>query len=329
MENLKSLLARYWPTISLLVIGVILIVYIAFGFIYYQQGPQQRDFEEKINQLTVVLSRELPDAEELQKAYDDVNAKLAPLEAKDAIKIIVGIADKSGISVNESADKLLIPPASGPTPTKIGGNTYLVTTFSNIRVQGDHNDVLAFITDLDSGTTLPNMVLTKIIINNDIQIPYSGEEGARRAEFQAVQAAVQNMMLKNNLSAIPNPLSFAGNVATNFMGDDPETEETVEGFPDISTSAAEKGYTGDFSPRDGFALFAHDIVPAGEPTQFETVNYLPTLTTVYYYTCESDGTVRQWDGPLVLASNELIGREAARFEMNVILNVDIYTRTPD
>ncbi len=326
MENLKSLIARYWPTVSLLIIGLILIVYIALGFIYFQQGPQQKDFEEKTNQLTLVLSRELPGVEELERASDEVNAALAPLEAKNAIAIIVDIADKNGIDVSDSANKLLIPSSSSPKPITIGGSTYSVTTFGNIRVQGSQDAVMAFITDLDSGITLPNMVLTKIIISNDIQIPYSGEEGARRAELRAVQTAVENMISDNNLYGLPNPFSFAGNIATNLMGDDPETVETIEGFPDISTSAIEKGYTGNFSPRDGYVLFAHDKVLADEPTQFETVNYLPTLTTIYYYTCESDGTIRQWDGPSVLASDELIGSEDSRLEMGVILSLDIYTK---
>lgn len=329
MEILKSLLARYWPTASLIIIGLMLIVYVAFGFIYFQQGPEQLALEEKINQFADVIARPLPDVTELQAAYDAVNLALVPMEPKDVIAIIVDIAAKNGIDLSESANNLLIPSAGEAGSAKIGGSTYLVMAFNNIQVQGSHDDVMAFITDLDLGTTMPSMVLTKVIINTDVRIDYTGEDAIRRAEFRSVETAVQEMMANNNLSAIPNPLNFAGNRATNLMGDDPETGETLEGFPDFSTTVAARGYTGNFSPRDGYVIYEHDIISPDEPAEYQTVNYISTLTTIYYYTCEEDGTVRQWDGPSVTVANELIGSEAVRFEIRVILDVDIYTRPPD
>ena len=326
MENLKNLAARYWPTASLLLIGLILIVYIALGFIYFQQGPQQKELQDKINQLTLVLSRELPSAEELEKARDEVNTNLAPLDAKDSIAVIVDIAEKNGIDVAGTANKLLISSAGSPQPVVVGGSTYMITIFNNIQVQGPREAVMAFVTDLDSGITLPNMVLTKLILSDDIQIPYAGEEGARRAELRAVQAAFDSMMEDNGLTEVPNPFSFAGNQATNLMGDDPETEDITEGFPDTSTSAFQKGYTGDGSPRNGYVLYEHNKILNDDPTDFEAVSYFSSLTTDYYYTCESDGTIRQWDRENILNAEEFSESEESSFEMKVTLDLSIYTK---
>ena len=52
-----------------------------------------------------------------------------------------------------------------------------------------------------------------------------------------------------------------------------------------------------------------------------TNNYIPNLTTKYYYTCEADGTVRQFDGPDVATAIEYVDIEAV-----VTLDVDLYSK---
>jgi hypothetical protein len=134
------------------------------------------------------------------------------------------------------------------------------------------------------------------------------------------------MMTDNNLVALPNPMSYANGIATNLMGNDPEVEGAIEGFPDITTRAADKGYTGNLTPRDGYVLYRHDKIPSDNTTEYETVSYLTTLTTNYYYTCEADGTVRQWDGSDVTTAAEYLGSEATEVELQVDLDVDIYSK---
>ena len=138
-----------------------------------------------------------------------------------------------------------------------------------------------------------------------------------------VSLAVVDMMTDNGLSAIPNPMNFAGGIATNLMGDDPDTEETVEGFPDYTTAVVDKGYTGtgNITPSDGYVLYEHDRISTDNTTQFETVSYVTTLTTRYYYTCEADGTVRQFDGPDVATATEYLNIETV-----AALDVDLYTK---
>ncbi len=326
MKNtIKNLLSRFGPTGVLFVIGFIVIIYIAFGFVYWQQASQQRGLNEEIANLSLILSRPPPSAEELQKEYEKTNSylSLAPKTNVDAIEKIVGIAGKSGIDVDEASDKLIIPPAS-ISKVRIGGGSYQLISFNNIIVQGDYDDVMAFISDLDSGETLNTTVL-KRVDTSQIEVAFTGEEGARRAEFRSVTSAVVKMMSDNGLLAIPHPISFAGGVATNLTGDDPNTKETVEGFPDIITTAADRGYSGDATPRAGYVLYNHDKIST-DNTTFETVSYLTVLTTTYYYTCEVDGTVRQFDGADVVTATEYPGSEEFKVEIAATLDVDIYSK---
>ena len=324
MDVVKNLITMLRRTGVLLFVGLLLIIYIAFGFVYWQQGGQQEELEEQITKLSLVLARPLPSVEKLQAEYEEVNTALAPMIDSEAIAMLVSIAEKSGIDVGPSAGKFRVPSVS-PKEVKVGGGTYRVVSFGNIRVQGDYDSVMAFISDLDSGKTLPTMVLTGVTVS-EVEITYSGEEKARRDEFRNVAAAVKEMMADANLYWIPNPMNFAGGVATNRMGDNPDTEDTVEGFPDITTTAVEKGYTGIGSPRSGYVLYGHDAISTDNSTQFETVSYINMLTTNYYYTCENDGRVRQFDGADVRIAKEYPGSEKSKIEIVATVNVVIYTK---
>ncbi len=324
MEIIKSLIARLRNTGVLFLIGILLISYIALGFLYWQQGGQQSDFMEKITKLSAVLGKPLPSGEELQAGYDVVNQKLVPMTDTDAIAMLVGIAEESGINIDPDAGKFHIPEVKIKS-TKVGGGNYQLLSFSNIRVQSDYDSVMAFISDLDSGKTLGTMVLTRVATNK-VEVTVGGEEGARRAEFRNVISAVTKMMDENDLSQIPFPLRYADSVATNLVGDDPDTVGEVEGFPDVDTTVVEKDYTGTGSPRGGYVLYEHDKISADDATQFVTVNYISTLITSYYYTCEIDGTVRQFDGPDAFAATEYLISEASDIEISASVDVDIYTK---
>ncbi len=299
----------------LIVVGIFLIIYVALGFLYYQQGAKQEDLREQINNLRVVVSKPLPSAANLNEEYDDVNIALLPLEVPGALAILVDIAEASGINVDPASDKFDVPPPGGTVEQTVGGGTYQVLAFRSVRVQGDYESVMAFVSDLDSGKTMETMVLKNVNIGWTA-LAVSPEEQKRREEFRNVSLAVIAMMT-DNITEIPNPINYAGGTATSYMGDDPDTEETVEGFPDITTTAAERGYTGTGTPRDGYVLYEHDKILADNTTQFETVSHMPALTTEYYYTCEADGTVRQFDGADVATATEYPSSkwEARRTEM--------------
>jgi len=175
MEVIKNLLIRFRQSGILVLIGFFLIIYIAFGFVYWQQGSEQRELEEQSAKISLILIKPLPSEEELQAKYDEANRSLASVtDDAEAIAKLVGIAEKSGIDVDPDSGKLVVPSAR-VEEEKVGGGTYQVFSFKNISVQGDYDTVMAFISDLDSGTTRETMVLTRITINQ-IEVKVEGEE---------------------------------------------------------------------------------------------------------------------------------------------------------
>ena len=189
MEDIKNLLNRFRQSGILLFIGFLLIIYIAFGFIYWQQISKQGELEEQVTNISLIVAKKLPDKEELQAEHDAVNLSLAPMTASDAIAIIVGIAEKSGIDVAPASDKLIVPSAA-VREEQVGGGTYQVFFFKNISVQGDYDTVMAFISDLDSGTTQETLVLTRITINQT-EVTVEGEEAIEGEETTEDEEATE------------------------------------------------------------------------------------------------------------------------------------------
>jgi len=164
MEVIKNLLIRLRHAGALVLIGFFLIIYIALGFLWFQQGARQKELEEQIASINLILSKPLSGAEKLQAEYDDANSALASMSVEAALDIIVTIAGESGIDVDPDSGKLRIPPAT-VRQEKVGGGSYQVLSFKNISVQGDYDTVMAFISALDSGETLETMVLKRAAIS--------------------------------------------------------------------------------------------------------------------------------------------------------------------
>lgn len=79
----------------------------------------------------------------------------------------------------------------------------------------------------------------------------------------------------------------------------------------------------------GFVLYKHDNKANGSKATL--VNYIPVINTKYFYTCEANGVLHQFDGPdiknakefVTLASN-VSGNAATR----VTLDLELYTLAP-
>jgi hypothetical protein len=312
---MQGLLARIRRTGFIVILGVCLIIYVGLGSVYIQQGPKQKDLEGQIMKTMVVVNRQLPPMEELQAKYDAVNEALAPIEIPEALAAIVDIAEKSGIDVSPEGNKFHINPPGKAGKKKMGEGTYQVFTFNNIKAQGDFDAVMNFISDLDKGATLKTMILKKTDFKW-IQINLAEEEVARRAEFRAVIQAVAEMMSENNLDVIPHPVASGEDAAVNDMAV----------FPDVATTVKSKGYTGAGEPRDGYLLYEHNRIIADNTTEYETVSYIDMPFTKYYYTCEGDGSVRQFDGPDLETATEYLGSEEVVFETVAMVSVDLYTK---
>ncbi len=164
----------------LIVVGVCLIVYIALGIVYFQQGSKQKELDVQIAQLNTVLSKSLPSAEKLRADYEAANHSLAPLTVPAVLDVIVKIAQDSGIDVASENDKFNIPPPGEPLKQKMGGGTYLVLAVRNIRVQGSGASVMKFVSSIDSGSTLKTMILKNVDLAYDTKTA-GGEAGEIQA----------------------------------------------------------------------------------------------------------------------------------------------------
>ena len=324
MENIEKLIHTYWRTVVLVLAGIILIVYIALGFLYFQQGIQQKETERQIEQIRPILAKPASSDAALNAQYDEIIQALAPISDGEAIALLVDMANTYGINIDEDAGKFRVPAASYGSQ-KVGGQTYDIMAFPGVFVQGAHSDVMDFLYAIQSGAYLKTMVIKKVNISA-IDIRFSGEEGARRAEFGSVIEAMEDMIIENGLTEIPKPISITGGIATNYMGDNLDTPDVVEGFPDITTTAAEKGYTGNATPRNGYVLYNHALISTENTSQYTIANYYKTYRTNYYYTCESNGVVRQWSDSNLATAIEYYGDEMAVVETKAVVDIVIYSK---
>jgi len=156
-------------------------------------------------------------------------------------------------------------------------------------------------------------VLAAVIIPNVGQFIGAGETEARKTEFSTIQTSVHSMMVDNGISSIPAPAfaySAAG-AATNNMAAFPDSTSsaTVPAAPaaagkvtDPDGTAYTYGGVPPVGDKAGYLLYGHDIT--GDNEQGSLVNYAAMSTGTYYYTCESDGTIRQFDGAAIATAEE-------------------------
>jgi len=146
-------------------------------------------------------------------------------------------------------------------------------------------------------------VLAAVIIPNVGRFFGRGEDEARRTERHNVESAVVALMTENGLSVIPNPVEYTGadGNAVNDMTAFPDSTSacgTADKLKDPDGNDYQAGLD-----KDGYVLYQHDITADGATSP--TVNYITLSTTQYYYTCEADGTIRQWaDDDTSIAANE-------------------------
>lgn len=324
MERIRALIARFGRILIVFSLGIIVIAYSALGFLYLQQAPQQRDYNDQINKLSIVLRTPLSSADSLIAEYNEIGRKLASISDAEAIAMLVKLARSSGIDVTENSGKLQIP-----IPTRgnalVGGDTYQTLVFRGIHVQGEQADVTSFTSALDSGAILENMVLTALI-SDFVDVAPVGADAQRRTEYAIISQAVKDMMADNGLTLVPNPFSAIFGRATNRLGDDPDTLGIFEGFPDNKTTAAEKGYTGNATPKGGYLLNLHDKINSDNTTLYTTANYTQMLSTNYYYTAEDNGTIRQWSNSNLAVATEYTDHGPTKREMRATIDVIIYFR---
>lgn len=131
--------------------------------------------------------------------------------------------------------------------------------------------------------------LAAVVIPNIGRFIGRGETEAKETEFSNIQSAVHAMMVDNELSILPNPVSNMAN-RTNDMAN----------FPDHSicgTNKVQDVYGNNFNvffDKNGYILYDHDRLGDGSKSANLT-NYVATQTTSYWYTVDSQGTIAQHD----------------------------------
>jgi len=126
-------------------------------------------------------------------------------------------------------------------------------------------------------------VLAAVVIPNVGRFIGRGEKEAAEADLTNIQTAVVAMMVDNQLSSLPNPVT----VPTDNMSN----------FPDTSVCGTDKITDPDGSSyiialdKDGYILYQHDII--GDGTQNNLVNYVYTEIAKGTYTVDEFGTVKQ------------------------------------
>ena len=138
-------------------------------------------------------------------------------------------------------------------------------------------------------------VLAAVIIPNIQQFIGAGEEEARETEFTTIQTSVHAMMVDNGISSIPNPaFAFAGGAGTNDMTGFPDSTSEWTGGVNPGGKVTDPDGTAYAAGDDpGYLLADHDKTGGGAAGP--SVDYVGMSTSTYYYTCESDGTIRQFD----------------------------------
>ena len=134
-------------------------------------------------------------------------------------------------------------------------------------------------------------VLAAVVIPNVGRFIGRGETEAQETEFANIQSAVVAMMVDNQLSTLPNPVTT------------PTSDMSV--FPDTSVCETDKlvdpagYYYAVGTDTNGYILYQHDISgtgtvanPGTNPDQID-VNYVATATTSFLYAVDANGTVTQ------------------------------------
>ena len=140
-------------------------------------------------------------------------------------------------------------------------------------------------------------VLTEVLVLPVPAVSVSQEE------FNTIQQAVYALMVDNNISTIPNPVSANTAPCTTGTQDltaypDTTSDDGVGGGGDGGKGNDPSGVAYDFDgvgtdDAQGYLLFGHDITAEGTTTP--VVNYVSFDQTTFCYTADSDGTVHQYD----------------------------------
>ena len=179
---IQQLRARFWALIMPILIGLFVIIYAAMGLIYFQQQREQSDLEALIDQRTATVSQPVELSEEEEANYEAAQQAITTglvdedeirIFREDVIEKVLEIAETLGFD----ADDITSFTYSDNLRTEtIGETSYKVIPFQ-IKIEGDYNKVIAFISTLDS---MPDM---KTFVLKDVDITIGAEKTVAELDF--------------------------------------------------------------------------------------------------------------------------------------------------
>jgi hypothetical protein len=255
---MSILLSRSGRLVFLVLIGLVVIIYVALGFLFIQQGPIRDNLAQQITQIETVVNKPLASIEKLRTDNARINETLALVSSQVILDKVTATARESGINIEPAAGYFTFPAAGSPRTLKVGTRNYRVIAFSGITVKGEYNQVMGFIKRLDSGQVLPNLVL-KMVSIEDVETAVANADPAGLAEYNKVKTALTALMTDNALYYIPNPsFYYAGGKATNDMSLFPDTASEWTGLNNYDKTKDPQGLlyvTGEKQREESFYLW--------------------------------------------------------------------------
>ncbi len=158
---MDRLIARIKALAAPIGLGLFVIMAVAIGLVYFQQGGEQGDLRAEIDQQVRITSRARQSAEAIEARFQEVQDAIpsADLKETDVFEVVLDIAGRSGVAASIRLQSL--------GTRKVGKTDYRVLTFT-VTGTGGAEEVDAFIEALDRGqTSLPTLVLEDLKVSGD------------------------------------------------------------------------------------------------------------------------------------------------------------------
>ncbi len=175
-EQRQPLTARFWGLVMPILIGLMVIVLIGLAVFYFQEKRGQSALEEQITEYKNLINLYTEPTEELKSRYKEAEDVLHSTESTEDVTLaVLNLAEAHGFDVSAESTEISFG-ATGVKPEKIGGSNYDVITLQ-LTISGDHEKVMAFISDMDLMPTLKSLVVRSLTINQ------TGEETSAELKF--------------------------------------------------------------------------------------------------------------------------------------------------
>ncbi len=158
---MDRLIARIKALAAPIVLGLFVIMAVAIGLVYFQQGGEQGDLRAEIDQQVRITSRARQSAEAVEARFREVQDAIptADLRETDVYEVVLDIAGRSGVAASIRLQSM--------GTKKVGKTDYRVLTFT-VTGTGGAEEVDAFIEALDRGqTSLTTLVVDDVKVFGD------------------------------------------------------------------------------------------------------------------------------------------------------------------